>query len=150
MSAEVSKNPCLASGARTFVSPRHLDGSAPIFAIPVRINGAFAGCYKLYNLFYTYGNGDGEDDVLCMVADNILTLLLSKLGYVPEAASSLHNNSMIDRLARDGKVVWRNEFAGRDLSRPEVFAQLWRTLPEDVRRFFVELAVRGLDIEIKL
>jgi len=118
-----------------------------VFSIPVRINGKSVGTYDLHNLFSKWGNEDGDNGLLCDIAEKIIAKIM-KLDYEVDMSWGIHNCAGVFSLTKNGKKVWVNEFALKELWNPDIYRKLWETLPEDVKKVLRELATTGIDLQL--
>ena len=102
--------------------------------------------YYLDNLFSKWGNEDGDNLVMVEVAWRIISKI-EELGYEVATPITVHNDARIDELRRNGKTVWVNEWCYEEVWRPEVWEELWKSLPEDVRELLVQLSEEGIPLD---
>lgn len=128
----------------------HAGSMAQIFprTIPV-----YAGCchkpflqYEIADLFSFYGNGDGDDSLLCAIADEIFDRMY-ELGITVGKAESIHNNHCIDSAAPRENATegweWNNSFDG-NLANDEEYVELFLSLPSQLQGVLFRLAMDGI------
>lgn len=111
--------------------------------IPVKVNGIRVGDYELIDLFCKFGNGDGDDELLCAIAVRVLAKV-EGLGYEISDIQTIHNNHLIWDLKRNGKIVWE----GDDYDETAMTDDLWQSLPQDVKELFERLAEEGINLTL--
>jgi hypothetical protein len=124
---------------RLLLSPPH---------IPVRVRGYKKPFmhYHIGNLFSYWGNGDGDDSLLCGIADDIVDRLEAE-GFTIIWSNSIHNNHCIDIIASNsGRSKWKNTFSSKDLEDEETYVELFESLPVPVRQALIGLSVKGITL----
>ncbi len=114
-------------------------------SIPITLDGRVVYHYEIANLFSKFGNYDGDNCILLEIS-YVLHSAIRGLGYELEIYSSIHNPACIWGLER-GPERWENEYAHSDDIWGDGFAELWDSLPEDVRELLADIAERRLALE---
>ncbi len=112
--------------------------------IPVKVNGTRVGDYELIDLFCKFGNGDGDDGLLCAIADEVIAKV-EGLGYEISNSGTIHNNHLIWDLKRNGKIVWDDDDYYNEAAMTD---DLWQSLPQDVKELFEKLAEEGINLTL--
>jgi hypothetical protein len=113
----------------------------------------YAGCcrkaflqYEIADLFSFHGNGDGDDSLLCAIADEIFDRMY-ELGVTIEKADGIHNNHCISSAAPRENATeawgWDNSFDG-DLANHEEYVKLFVSLPLELENVLFRLAKEGI------
>jgi hypothetical protein len=127
-------------------------GMSQIFprTIPV-----YAGCcrkaflqYEIADLFSFYGNDDGDDSLLCAIADEIFDRTY-ELGIVVEKTDSIHISSAAPRENATEAWEWTNSFDG-DLANHEEYMKLFVSLPSQLQGVLFRLAKDGIALRSTL
>jgi len=116
--------------------------------IPVK-----AGCcnnpfmqYSIASLFDSYGNGDGDDRLLCHIAQRVIAQI-EKDGFTIDCDTGLHNCSCIETITwKDG--VWENNASGTS-NEDEIYETVVKTLPTPIRETLLKLCLEGITINAK-
>jgi hypothetical protein len=115
----------------------------PVESIPVFCRGIRLFNYWVGELYSKWGNGDGSDDRLVRVSEDVLNEI-EAAGYTVETTSwGLHNSLIIDQIS-NGQQKWENTWRLEDLWVPEVYREFWNSLPSGVREVYRRLAKEGI------
>ncbi len=102
--------------------------------------------YEIADLFSFYGNGDGDDSLLCAIADEIFDRMY-ELGIVVEKADGIHNNHCMSSAAPRENATegweWTNSFDG-NLANDEEYVRLFLSLPSKLQDALLKLARDGI------
>lgn len=120
--------------------------------LPPRRIPVFAGCcegpfmqYEIADLFSAYGNGDGDDHLLCAVAQIIIDTMY-ECGITVETSGGLHNNVCIESVtSRNRGETWEwKSCPDEKLNHKASYAELFRSLPAMMQEVLLRLAQRGV------
>jgi hypothetical protein len=103
--------------------------------------------YAIANLFSSSGNEDGDDHLLCHIADEVIAKLEAN-GLDIDCLDTIHNSHCIDSVLWNGGK-WENAFEDEssvNLDDDETYSRLWGSLPEKMRRILITLSMKGLSL----
>jgi len=120
----------------------------PVDRVPVYVNDIYVGDYYLGGLFSKWGNGDGDDGLLCEIAHRIIDIIEDETGFQVDRDWGIHNTAGIFEIYRDGNTIWKNEYLLEDTWNPEVYEKIWKSLPGEVRKVLAEISEEGIRLEL--
>jgi hypothetical protein len=115
----------------------------PVTSIPVFCRNICLFNYWVGELYSKWGNGDGGDERLTRVSEDILHEI-EAAGYRVETTDWRLHNSLIITEISDGQQKWENEWITEELWVPDIYRKFWSSLPSGVQEVYHKLAKRGI------